>query len=346
MLETQLQLHSVSKAYVATEPICKDISFSLKKGEIGCLLGPSGCGKTTLLRIVAGFEGIDSGKVVIGGREVATPQKSSAPEKRCIGMVFQDYALFPHLSVWDNVCFGASKTDPTKINELLELVGLTRLAHQFPHQLSGGQQQRVALARALAPQPQLLLLDEPFSNLDVVLRNKLTVEIRNILKELGTTALLVTHNQREAFSVADKIGVIFDGQIQQWDSAYTIYHRPKNVDIAHFVGSGNLLKACLVDSQTLSCVLGEIEGDFTGYTDKDIHLFLRPENITLSHNAKVRGKIKNVDFQGAMQSCLIEIAKNEHCQALVPSHTPLCVGQEVGVVVDIQHPVLFKGDAQ
>ena len=160
-------------------------------------------------------------------------------------MVFQDYALFPHLTVSANICFGIRKVAPkerkARLHELLSLVGLEDAEHKYPHEISGGQQQRVALARALAPKPDLLLLDEPFSNLDALLRDRLTVEVRDILKELGTTALLVTHNQHEAFSVADKIGVLFEGKMQQWESAHGIYHKPATLEVAKFVGDGNLV---------------------------------------------------------------------------------------------------------
>src|SRR5690606_7367013 len=197
--------------------------FALQRGEIGCLLGQSGCGKTTVLRAIAGFEGLSAGRIALGGRELSTAQATAAPETRQVGVVFQDYALFPHLSVADNVGFGLRRMKgcerQARIASLLQLVGLATHADKFPHELSGGQQQRVALARALAPAPDLLLLDEPFSNLDVDLRERLATEVRDILKEVGTTAVLVTHDQHEAFAIADRIGVMHDGAIVQWDSA-------------------------------------------------------------------------------------------------------------------------------
>ncbi|MCK4985830.1 MAG: ABC transporter ATP-binding protein, partial [Desulfobacterales bacterium] len=228
-METVLNVNNISKSF-GNQPVVKNLSLSLDKGTIGCLLGPSGCGKTTILRVIAGFEGIDAGEIrindlIVSGRHILVP-----PEQRRIGMVFQDYALFPHLSVKDNVAFGLrninGKKKEKRIDELLHLVRLVDAAQKFPHEISGGQQQRVALARALAPEPDLLLLDEPFSSLDVTLREQLSTEVREILKEQATTALMVTHNQHEAFAVSDEIGVIQDGKLVQWGTGHNLYHRP------------------------------------------------------------------------------------------------------------------------
>ena len=204
-MQTDNPLLKVSGVYKAfdREDVVKGVSLELSNGEIGCLLGPSGCGKTTLLRIIAGFEIVQRGEVIIAGRQVSSESMMIPPEQRNIGMVFQDYALFPHLSVAENIAFGISagtrKARRKTVGNLLELVGLEDVGRAYPHELSGGQQQRVALARALAPEPKLLLMDEPFSNLDVTLREKLTVEVRDILKTSGITALMVTHNQFELF---------------------------------------------------------------------------------------------------------------------------------------------------
>ena len=234
----ELILDSVSQSYAARQ-IIADLSFTLPEGAIGCLLGPSGCGKTTALRCIAGFEPIRTGEIRIGGEIVSRPGWMLPAEKRRVGMVFQDYALFPHLNVADNVAFGLRGQTPaerlTRIDELLALVGLAGHAGQFPHQLSGGQQQRVALARALAPRPRLILMDEPFSNLDVDLREHLSLEVRDILKREATTALIVTHDQHEAFALADWVGVMHEGRIQQWDTPYNLYHEPGNFRGADFL---------------------------------------------------------------------------------------------------------------
>jgi len=210
--------------------VVRGLSFSLARGEIGCLLGASGCGKTTALRAIAGFERLLSGEIRINDQVVSSADDMVAPEKRSVGMVFQDQALFPHLRVIDNVSFGLRSLSRderfSRVEGLLELTGLTGLGQRYPHELSGGQQQRVALARALAPEPAVLLLDEPFSNLDTGLRRGLGEEVRAILKERGTATLLVTHDQEEAFALADRIGLMQDGRMLQWDSPYELYHQP------------------------------------------------------------------------------------------------------------------------
>ncbi|HSN47103.1 MAG TPA: ABC transporter ATP-binding protein, partial [Casimicrobiaceae bacterium] len=208
--------------------VVRDLSFALEQGAIGCLLGPSGCGKTTVLRCLAGFEPVQGGRIALSGQVVSAPDRIVPPEARRVGMVFQDYALFPHLSVAANVGFAfgrrPSGEQQERVQAMLDLVGLGSAAGTFPHELSGGQQQRVALARALAPEPDLLLLDEPFSNLDIDLRERLSIEVRSIIKATGTTAILVTHDQHEAFAIADQIGIMNEGRIEQWDTAYDLYH--------------------------------------------------------------------------------------------------------------------------
>ena len=214
------------------------VSFSLERGGIACLVGPSGCGKTTILRCIAGFERITDGEILLNGVVLSGLRTRVAPEKRRFGMVFQDYALFPHLTVADNVAFGLhglnARTRRARVAEVLAAVGLEGMERAWPHELSGGQQQRVALARALAPKPHLLLLDEPFSNLDAELRERLAREVREILKASDITAILVTHDQREAFAVADEIGILQRGHIEQWDSPYNLYHWPASRFVASF----------------------------------------------------------------------------------------------------------------
>jgi len=223
----------------------RDLSLSLARGEIGCLLGPSGCGKTTVLRAVCGFEPLGGGRIVLDGREVANAQSSEPPERRHVGVVFQDYALFPHLNVAQNIGFGISRMPrgerEARVEDLAERVGLAGALRKYPHELSGGQQQRVALARALAPSPALLLLDEPFSNLDLDLRERLAVEVREIIRASGATAILVTHDQHEAFAMADRIGVMHAGAIAQWSPARDLWQAPANRVVADFIGRGALV---------------------------------------------------------------------------------------------------------
>jgi iron(III) transport system ATP-binding protein len=237
-----LELDHLSLAYDTPHGmrrVVDDLSLTLPGGHIGCLLGASGCGKTTVLRAIAGFEPPVAGRILLDGTVLSSATSSVAPERRRVGMMFQDYALFPHLTVRRNVGFGlrrAARADrERRVDELLALVGLAQAADSYPHELSGGQQQRVALARALAPSPDLLLLDEPFSNLDADARERLAFEVRDILKHTGHTAMLVTHDQAEAFAIADRIGVMADGGVAQWDTPYNLRHHPATPVVADFI---------------------------------------------------------------------------------------------------------------
>ena len=255
-----LSVNQIAIEFAGARRVVDGLSFALEAGEIACLLGASGCGKTTVLRSIAGFEALQAGEIHLQSQLLSAPGVQLPPQQRGIGMVFQDYALFPHLTVAQNVGFGLrSLTKPEqarRVAEMLDLVGLGELGGRYIHELSGGQQQRVALARALAPQPRLLLLDEPFSNLDVELRERLGQEVRQILKATGTTAILVTHDQREAFAMADQIGVMSEGRIRQWGTPYDLYHQPVDRFVANFIGEGVLLPARLTGPQCIEFELG------------------------------------------------------------------------------------------
>ncbi|MFC4278203.1 ABC transporter ATP-binding protein [Achromobacter aloeverae] len=237
-----LELDQIQLAY-DTEPgprvVVDALSLTLERGHIGCLLGPSGCGKTSVLRAIAGFEPLRRGRIRLDGAEISSPTASVEPQARRVGMMFQDHALFPHLDVAGNVAFGLRRLprprQRERVRDMLALVGLEAMAGSYPHELSGGQQQRVALARALAPSPELLLLDEPFSNLDADTRERLAFELRDLLQESGHTALLVTHDQAEAFAIADRIGVLRDGTLAQWDTPYHLRHHPADAGVAAFI---------------------------------------------------------------------------------------------------------------
>ena len=254
LLEVEDLRHSYGEGNLLRQ-VVRGVSFSLDRGAIGCLIGPSGCGKTTVLRCIAGFETVQHGSIRLNGQTVSGLGTLVPPEERRIGMVFQDYAIFPHLSVADNIGFGLHRLARgeriARIHELARLVRLAEELDKYPHEISGGQQQRVALARALAPRPELLLLDEPFSNLDVELRERLSLELREIIKASGATAVLVTHDQQEAFAIADLVGILHDGRIQQWDVAYNLYHRPANRFVADFIGQGVFLPARALDGERL-----------------------------------------------------------------------------------------------
>lgn len=341
-----LQVEATTKSY-GNKKVCKDVTFSLDKGEIGCLLGPSGCGKTTLLRMIAGFEQLEEGTIKLDGITVSSPSVNVAPEKRCLGMVFQDYALFPHLTISENVGFGLGKAAQEKrkarIKNLLKLVGLADEGRKYPHEISGGQQQRVALARALAPEPNLLLLDEPFSNLDALLRDRLTVEVRDILKEAGTTALLVTHNQHEAFSVADKIGVLFEGRMQQWDSAYDIYHKPTNLEVATFVGEGCLISGRVAATDKVKSSLGILEGKLSLPCESgcEVEVLVRPEDVLHVEDSPLQAKVLHKSFRGPNILYQLGLDSGEQCQALVSSHHNHSLGEAIGIIPEVDNLVVF-----
>lgn len=330
------------------QPIIDNVSFSLQAGDIGCLLGPSGCGKTTLLRAIAGFEPPSAGRIVLAGQEVATVARQLDAEVRRVGMVFQDLALFPHMSVARNVAFGMSghsrKDTDARVQELLDLVAMRRYADSYPHQLSGGQQQRVALIRAMAPRPPVLLLDEPFSSQDTELRVQLAHEVREILKRDGITAILVTHDQHEAFAIADQIGVIADGRLHQWAGAAELYHNPANRFVANFIGEGVLLCGNTLADRTIQTELGIIEGKLSqNYKDGTlIELLVRPDNIVHDDQSDARATVIARDFRGADHLYTLRMPGNTRLLCLAPSHHDHAVGEQFGVRLKLDKLVIFE----
>jgi len=320
--------------------VVRGLAFSLRHGAIGCLLGPSGCGKTTVLRCIAGFEPVQEGVIRIAGRVVSAPGYTVAPEQRRVGMVFQDYALFPHLDVAGNIGFGLRGERDARVRELAALVGLSGELDKYPHEISGGQQQRVALARALAPRPELLLLDEPFSNLDVDLRERLSHELRDIIKASGATAILVTHDQHEAFAMADEIGILHEGRIQQWDSAYNLYHRPANRFVADFVGQGVFLPARAHGSGQLEIELGVLQGDAGG--KDNLEVLLRPDDVVHDDAAPTQAEVVHKAFRGAEILYTLRLASGRKVLALVPSHHNHALGERIGIRLDVDHVVAFQ----
>jgi iron(III) transport system ATP-binding protein len=300
-----------------------------------------------VLRCIAGFEAVQAGAIRLSGRVVSRPGWSLPPEQRRIGMVFQDYALFPHLSIRDNIAFGlhgASDADrAARVRELAELVGLPQALEKYPHEISGGQQQRVALARALAPRPELLLLDEPFSNLDVDLRERLSLEVRDIIRASGATAVLVTHDQHEAFAMADEIGVLHAGRIQQWDTAYNLYHRPANRFVADFVGQGVFLPARVNASGELEIELGTLQG--VSCAGKDLEVLLRPDDVVHDDAAATQAEVLHKAFRGAEILYTLRLASGRKVLALVPSHHNHALGERIGIRLDVDHVVAFQPDS-
>lgn len=350
-----VELSRVSVRYRGQErPAVDDVSLGLREGSIGVLIGPSGCGKTTLLRAVAGLERVSGGEVRLSGEVVESPQVHRPPEARRIGMVFQDYALFPHLDVGRNVAFGLARMArgerADRVAEVLSLVGLAGVERRMPHELSGGQQQRVALARALAPRPQLLLLDEPFSNLDVELRERLAHEIRGILKAARTTALFVTHDQLEAFAIGDTIGVMHQGRLHQWDDAYTLYHRPGTRFVADFIGHGVFTPATLreVDGQVVvETPLGALTDVAecplpTAFGGGQCEVLLRADDIVHDDHAPVKAQIVRKAFRGSEFLYTLRLGTGETVMAHVPSHHDHKVGEWIGIRPEVDHVVTFE----
>lgn len=344
-MSKQIELHQVSVNYGSFAAV-RAVSLHLEKGQIGCLLGPSGCGKTTLLRAIAGFEPVAAGEISLQGALISSPGRTLAPELRRVGMVFQDFALFPHLNIERNIGFGLAGssrlTRQKRIDELLELVGLKHLARSWPHELSGGQQQRVALARALAPDPEILLLDEPFSGLDSELREQLAGEVRSLLKHNNVTAILVTHDQHEAFAMADHITLLQNGRIAQSDSAYNLYHKPHNEFVAGFIGQGSIIAAQVNADGELSNGLGALDktllpGDEAG----TLKLLLRPEDIEYTPHSTTQLLVTARTFRGAHYLYELQLPDGQPVSCLVPSHVDALPGDTLPIAFNLRHVVVF-----
>lgn len=346
-----LSLQRVSHQY-GQQAILSDLSFSLQKGQIACLLGPSGCGKTTALRCIAGFENVSAGEIRLAGNVVSRAGWQLAPQERRIGMVFQDYALFPHLDISGNIGFGLHRWSAAeraiRIEELLAIIGLADLARAYPHQLSGGQQQRVALARALAPKPELLLLDEPFSNLDVDLRERLGQEVRTILKQQHATAILVTHDQNEAFAMADYIGLLHHGKIQQWDTPYRLYHEPANHFVADFIGEGMFVPGHVSGKDQIELFLGNVPAHLpAGSQHGDtLDVLIRPDDIIHDDLSPTLATVCAKAFRGAEFLYTLQLENGHTVMSLVPSHHNHALGEKIGIRLEIDHVVAFPATAK
>ena len=321
--------------YYHEQQVVNQLSLNLMAGEIGCLLGESGCGKTTVLRSIAGFEPVKAGNILLGETLLSSAHTQVPPEKRFIGMVFQDYALFPTMTVEQNIGFGLNKLKRIekikRVEQMLELTRLEAFKHRYPHEISGGQQQRVALARALAPKPSLVLLDEPFSNLDSQLRTQLARDVRRIIKHEEISALVVTHDQEEAFSIADKIGVMKEGHIKQWGTACDIYHQPSSHYVADFIGNSHFVKGIVNANGSIDSELGLLINVSTHSSYKtlsslepvpkgtEVRILIRPEDMQLITSPKeaadtsqaIKGQIKDRLFLGQHWLYDVELAESQ-----------------------------------
>ncbi|MEU7604920.1 ABC transporter ATP-binding protein [Streptomyces sp. NPDC040724] len=335
---TDVQITGVSKSYGPDAPVLRGLDLTVPAGTLAALLGPSGCGKTTLLRVIAGFLRADAGTVTVGGRTLAGPGVHLPPERRRIGIVPQEGALFPHLSVAHNVAFGLTGLDRagrrSRTEEMLELVGLGGYGDRMPHELSGGQQQRIALARALAPEPALVLLDEPFNALDSALRAGVRADVRAALRATGATALLVTHDQQEALSTADLVAVVRDGRVAQCDTPEEVYRRPADPWVACFVGDAVLIPG-MADDGTATTALGRLPLEVPPVGRSEGTVLLRPEQLQLTEAATAaQGTVTDVTFYGHDAMVTVSVDGLESPVGIrVPGPVAVRPGQRTGILV-------------
>jgi iron(III) transport system ATP-binding protein len=328
----------------AAAPALYDLSLDVAEGATLSILGPSGCGKTTVLRAIAGFEHPQAGEIRIAGRLVCNGKHCVPPEERGVGMVFQDYALFPHLTVAQNVAFGLRRLEPQAAARMvattLDLVGLTDLKDRYPHELSGGQQQRVAIARALAPKPVVLLLDEPFSNLDPDMRGQMREEVQEILRRTGITAVLVTHDHDEAFAMADRIAVLNSGRLEQVDNPESIYHTPSTPFVANFVGQADFLLGRVENGkiQTEAGVFDNVAGHPSGTA---VEIMIRPDDVHITPAAPGTAQIAGRQFRGSENLYTVLLPSGQHLHSSETSTTVYPIGTSVDLKIAATHIVTF-----
>ncbi len=332
------------KAYAQT-PAIHDVSLELEEGKFLALLGPSGCGKTTLLRLFAGFDVPDSGTIEICDRMVSGDGVFLPPENRKVGIVFQDYALFPHLDVSANVAFGiANRVDrKERTAEMLSLVGLEGMEHRMPHELSGGEQQRVALARALAPDPKVLLLDEPFSNLDADLRIRIRAEIKDILTYAGATVIFVTHDQHEALFMGDLVGVMSVGHVEQVDTPQVMFEKPATPFVARFIGLADFITGTIKNGQLVTEV-GNIPAQEQMPEDETVSIMLRPTHVSINPDPNGIGVIKGRVFQGGHYLYQVQLPSGAVVHSLQPCNNSHPIHTRVSIDAILDQDVVYFGD--
>ena len=343
-----LELRYVSCSYETGRPAVQEISFAAREGEILCLLGPSGCGKTTILRAIAGFEPVHSGQIFLSGQLVSSPHVMTPTENRRVGMVFQEYALFPHLRVQDNIAFGLRKLTrgirAARVQEMLRLTGLEGFERRYPHELSGGQQQRVALARALVQNPVVLLLDEPFSNLDPDMAGRMRQELLDLLRRTKTTTVLVTHDHDEAFAMADRIAVLNQGRLEQFDTPEMMYHMPATPFVADFVGQADFIPGT-VSQGMVQTELGEFPDTINCQDDTAVVVMIRPDDIHLVPTEGARSRVLSRQFRGSENLYTVSLPSGQIVHSSQGSMSVYQAGTTVEIRVLATHTVLFRREA-
>lgn len=341
-----IEVENVTK-YFGNAKAVDDVSFSVKRGEIFAILGPSGCGKTTTLRLIAGFENPDEGIIRVNGKTVAGDGIFVASEKRSVGLVFQDYALFPHMLVKENVAFGLQDFQVDKregiVDTMLNFVGLDKFKNRYPYQLSGGQQQRVALARALAPCPVVVLLDEPLSNLDADMRSRMRDEMLHILRDAKTTTIIVTHDQEEAFSMSDHVAVLNHGRIEQIGTPEEIYHFPKTRFVADFVGKADFIDG-VINDEAIETEIGSFPNKTSLEKGASVQLMIRPDDIVFKVASKGSAVVENRQFKGEENIYSLRLESGKVIHSSRPSTLVVEVGTKVNVNASPTHIVVFVGD--
>jgi iron(III) transport system ATP-binding protein len=344
MLKQAVICQHLDKSF-GTTAVVRNLSFAIQTGQILVLLGPSGCGKTTTLRLIAGFEQLDSGRIEIDGQVVADGRLHLPPEKRRVGMVFQDYAIFPHMNVAQNVAFGLKRRGPqSRVEAMLEMVGLAGLDKQMPHELSGGQQQRVALARALAPDPVVLLLDEPFSNLDYSRRMQMRQEVREVLQQNEATAVFVTHDQEEALFLGDQVAVMKDGALEQIGTPMQIFHQPHTRFVAEFMGQTDFIRGEITD-QGVATVMGLLPQKAVMPVGTAVSVAVRPDDVILVAEEDGNGRVLSRQFTGIASIYKVALADGTIVHSWQPHTVELSVGTAVQATFRDGHLLnCFYGD--
>ena len=342
----KLEIENIS-LNLDNDRILDNLSLTVKEEEIISIIGPSASGKSSLLRVIAGFENISSGKVKLNGQTVDDTSTIIEPQERNIGIIFQDLALFPHLSCAENITFGiselSSKEKTERLDRLEKVLDIIEISKKYPHEISGGQQQRVAIARALAPQPEILLLDEPFSALDENLKEKLLADVKILLKEEKITTIVITHNIKEAFQISDKIAFLNNKKIIQFDSAYNIYHKPLTREIANFCGIGSFISGEIIDKNHVETSLGKHFGDTTSYEiGSSIDILIRPDDIIHDDDSTKSARVIEKNFHGSDFLYKLKLNSGENIFCYTPSHHDHALNEVIGIKSEMDHLILFN----